>query len=74
MKFKAELVLLLASISLFIASAFCFSYDINPEGVAYALSGLTYPFRVLALPFVGSGGALMMIASISYSKRVKSNL
>ncbi len=61
MKFKTELILLLASIVLFVISAFCFSYALS----------LTYPLRTYAFPFVGFGGALMTIASVSYSKRSK---
>ncbi|MCW4011278.1 MAG: hypothetical protein NWF05_11795 [Candidatus Bathyarchaeota archaeon] len=63
MMFKAEILLLLASIALFAASAFCFSYATGNFAV-----GL-YPYRSWAIPFVGSGGALMTVASISYSKR-----
>ena len=63
LKFKIEIFLLLTSIVLFTASAFCFSYA---TGV-----NLTYPLRNFALEIVGSGGALMTVASISYSKRSK---
>jgi len=63
MKFKAEIVLLVASIALFSISALCFSYV---NGAAFA-----FPLREYALPFVGFGGAFMMVASISYSKRSK---
>ena len=68
LKFKAELFLLLLSIALFTVSAFCFSYATG--NLAYALS-LTYPLRGYAIPFVSFGGALLTVASISYSKRSK---
>jgi len=70
-KFKTELILLLASIFLFATSAFCFSYATG--GVSYALS-LTYPLRAYAFLIVSFGGALMTVASISYSKRSKTCL
>ncbi|HTY75843.1 MAG TPA: hypothetical protein VMD05_09800 [Candidatus Nanoarchaeia archaeon] len=63
LKFKIEIFLLLISITLFTVSAFFFSYA---SGV-----NLTYPLRNFALTFVGSGSALMTVASISYSKRSK---
>jgi hypothetical protein len=67
-KFKTEISLLLASIVLFTASAFCFSYA---TGNLEFASSLLYPYRTYAIPFVGFGGALMTVASVSYSKRSK---
>jgi hypothetical protein len=70
-EFKIEILLLLTSMVLFAASAFCFSYAaVGPEGLSYAIS-LTYPFRNYAISLVGFGGVLMTLASISYSKRSK---
>jgi hypothetical protein len=71
LKFKTEISLLLTSIVLFTVSAFCFSYATG-NGFAYALSP-PYPLRTFAIPFVGFGGALMTVASISYSKRSKTS-
>ena len=68
LKFKTEISLLLGSIVLFTISAFCFSYATG--SLQYALS-LTYPYRTYAIPFVSFGGALMTVASVSYSKRSK---
>ena len=65
LKFKTELALLLGSIFLFTISAFCFS----------ATAGnLSYPLRNFAIEFVGSGSALMTVASISYNKRSKTGI
>ena len=72
-KYKTEIFLLLTSIVLFTISAFCFSYATDSAGLTYALT-LTYPLRNFAFPFVGFGGALMTVASVSYSKRSKTPL
>jgi hypothetical protein len=72
LKFKAEILLLFTSMVLFTISAFCFSYATGSEGLVLALKA--NPYRVLAIPFVGFGGALMTVASVSYSKRSKSRL
>jgi hypothetical protein len=72
LKFKTELSLLLTSIALFTVSAFCFSYASGNTGLSFAL--LNYPYRIYAFPFVTFGGALMTVASISYSKRCKTCL
>jgi len=64
LKFKAEVCLLLMAIVLFVLSAFFYSYHA-------ASLGFDYPYRVIALTFVGFGSALTLAASISYSKRSK---
>jgi hypothetical protein len=63
-KFKAEVCLLSMAIVLFVVSAFFYSYQA-------ASLGFNYPYRAIALTFVGFGSALTLIASISYSKRSK---
>lgn len=63
MKFKAEISSLLAAMALFVVSAFFYSY----EGLAL----FDYPYRGLAISFVGFGSVLMIVASISYLKRSK---
>jgi hypothetical protein len=70
-KFKAEMCLLLMAIMLFVVSAFFYSYQVTSEGVALSASLGSYPYRAIALTFVGFGSALTLIASISYSKRSK---
>jgi hypothetical protein len=61
-KFKTEVSLLLAAITLFAIAMFFYSYQ--------NLS-LSYPYRGIALAFVGFGSVSMVTASISYSKKTK---
>jgi hypothetical protein len=63
LKFKTEVSLLLTAIILFAVAMFFYSY----EGVV----SLVYPYRSIALAFVGFGSVSMVTASISYSKRSK---
>jgi hypothetical protein len=70
-KFKAEMCLLLMAIVLFAVSAFFYSYPAASEGVTLSAGLGNYPYRAIALTFVGFGSALTVIASISYSKRSK---
>jgi hypothetical protein len=72
LKFKTEVSLLLAAITLFSVAMFFFSYQ-NGAGDNAALS-LAYPYRGMALAFVGFGSVSMVTASISYSKRSKEML
>jgi hypothetical protein len=62
MKFKTEVSLLLVAITLFAVAMFFYSY----QGLSFA-----YPYRGIALAFVGFGSVSMVTASISYSKRSK---
>ena len=66
MKFKTEVSLLLIAITLFAVAMFFYSYQ---SGVS-----LAFPYRGIALAFVGFGSVSMVTASISYSKRSKSIL
>jgi len=63
LKFKTEVSLLLTAITLFVVAMFFYSYQ---GGVS-----LAYPYRSIALAFVGFGSVSMVTASISYSKRSK---
>jgi hypothetical protein len=63
--------LLLMAIVLFAVSAFFYSYQAASEGLTFSASLGNYPYRGIALTFVGFGSALTLIASISYSKRSK---
>jgi hypothetical protein len=63
--------LLLMAIVLFAVSAFFYSYQAASEGVTFSASLGSYPYRGVALTFVGFGSALTLVASISYSKRSK---
>jgi hypothetical protein len=69
-KFKAEMCLLVMAIALFAVSAFFYSYHVDSEGLSFS-AGFDYPYRGYGLTFVGFGSALMLAASISYSKRSK---
>jgi len=59
------------AIMLFAISAFFYSYQAASEGVALSASLGNYPYRLIALTFVGFGSTLTLIASVSYSKRSK---
>ncbi|MFB3888304.1 MAG: hypothetical protein ACE14S_02360 [Candidatus Bathyarchaeia archaeon] len=65
MKFKAEIIMLLAAITLFVISTLC--YSIGGADGDLAL----YPYRSWAFPFVSCGSFLMATATLSYSKRSK---
>jgi hypothetical protein len=71
MKFKAEMCLLVVAIALFALSAFFYSYQPSSESLTFSVDASSYPYRMQALTFVGFGSALMLTASISYSKRSK---
>jgi predicted membrane channel-forming protein YqfA (hemolysin III family) len=67
LKFKAEIVLLVLTITLYIAGAYCYSYEAPQEGrLPYNLS---YPYREYAIPLVVVASVLMLIAAVLYSKR-----
>ena len=59
------------AIVLFAASAFFYSHPATSEEVTLSAGLGNYPYRAIALTFVGFGSALTLIASISYSKRSK---
>ena len=71
LKFKTEVSLLLTAITLFAVAMFFYSYQ-GAFGENATLSAtLAYPYRSIALAFVGFGSVSMVTASISYSKRSK---
>jgi hypothetical protein len=63
--------LLLMAIMLFAVSAFFYSHQSMSEELSFSASLSSYPYRGYAVTFVGFGSALMLVASISYSKRSK---
>jgi hypothetical protein len=71
MKFKAEIVVLLMAMALFVVSVFFYTYHVVGEGVSFNASLGSYPYRGYAITFVGFGSVLTLAASISYSKRSK---
>jgi hypothetical protein len=70
MKFKAEVSLLLIAIALFAISALLYSYQSLGENATLNFN-LAYPYRGIAITFVGFGSISMLTASVSYSKRSK---
>jgi len=70
MKFKTEVSLLLIAITLFAVAMFFYSYHTLSENAALNFN-LAYPYRGIAIAFVGVGSASMLTASVSYSKRSK---
>jgi hypothetical protein len=71
MKFKAEVTLLVFAIALFAVATFFYSYQVVSGGSFTMSQSLTYPYRTVALAFVGAGSVSMVTASISYSKKTK---
>jgi len=79
LKFKAEVTLLLIAITLFALSMFCYTYADTTTTTAATTgaevksftTGTFYPFRSIALVFVGIASISMVTASISYSKKTK---
>ena len=74
MKFKTEVSLLLIAITLFAVAMFFYSYQSSVGDNAALSLSLAYPYRGIALAFVGFGSVSMITASISYSKRSKTIL
>jgi len=74
LKFKTEVCLLVLAITLFAVSVFFYSYQ-GSVGYSATLSATwAFPYRGIALAFVGCGSVSMVTASISYSKRSKNLL
>jgi hypothetical protein len=71
LKYKKEIVLLLIAIVLFSISAFFYSYNLIGDTFAFGTGLSSYPYRIYAFGFVGFGSALMLMASISFSKHNK---
>jgi uncharacterized RDD family membrane protein YckC len=67
-----EVCLLALAITLFVVSAFFYSYEIGSS--SFNLNWAIYPYRGIGLAFGGFGSALMVAASLSYSKRSKNIL
>ena len=74
MKFKTEVSLLLIALALFSAATFFYSYQGSAGGNSAQALSLAYPYRSVALAFVGFGSVSMVTASISYQKKNKALL
>jgi hypothetical protein len=68
LQFKKEVALLLLAISLFTIGTFFYTYQAAEASLA---ASIIYPYRSLALAFVGIGFASMVVASISYQRKTK---
>lgn len=66
MKFKKEVCLLSLALSLFVVSAFFYSYQAGNVNI-----GLAYPYQEYSLLMVVFGSVLTAAAFVSYSKRGK---
>ena len=71
MEFKTEAGLLILAIALFAVAMFFFSYHAVVGETAVLSLSSSYPYRGIALAFVGIGSVSMVTASISYSKKTK---
>ncbi len=77
MKFKAEVTLLAAAITLFAVAMYCYTYQASTLNEAATFtaaaqtSAFVYPYRSVALVFVGFGSVSMVTAWISFSKKNK---
>jgi hypothetical protein len=69
LKFKTEVCLLSLALSLFVVSAFFYSYQTGSASLA--LNGGTYPYQGYSLALVAFGSVLTLVAFASYSKRGK---
>lgn len=71
MQFKKEVTLLLLSIALFAVATVLYSYQATSEELTVFNQSVAYPYRGVALAFVGIGVASMLVASISYQRKNK---
>jgi hypothetical protein len=72
MQFKKEASLLIAAITLFAVATFLYTYQATTDAVTIMNQDIVYPYRAVALGFVGVGFLSMVAASISYSRKNKS--
>lgn len=71
LQFKKEVALLLLAISLFAIGTFFYTYQAASAEATSLAASIIYPYRSLALAFVGIGFASMVVASISYQRKTK---
>jgi len=71
LQFKKEVSLLLIAISLFMVGTFLYTYQTAAGEAVILPTNINYPYRSLALVFVGVGFTSMLIASVSYSRKAK---
>ncbi|HMK94890.1 MAG TPA: hypothetical protein VK536_05755 [Candidatus Limnocylindrales bacterium] len=68
MKFKAEVCLLSLALSLFVISAFFYSYQTVSANLT---ANWSYPYQGYSIGLVAFGSVLTLAAFVSYSKRGK---
>lgn len=66
MRFKAEIVLFMLAIVLYLASVYCYFYEARQEGW---LPYINYPYKEYTIPLVVIASVFVIIAAILYSKR-----
>ena len=69
MKFKTEVCLLSLALSLFVISAFFYSYQTGSANLTVNLA--SYPYQGYSIALVAFGAVLTVAAFVSYSKRGK---
>ncbi len=69
LKFKTEVGLLSLALSLFVASAFFYSYQTSSSSVTFNWG--SYPYQGYSLALVAFGSVLTFVAFVSYSRRGK---
>jgi hypothetical protein len=71
LQFKREVGLLVLALALFAVGTFFYTYQASSGEATVLSQSLVYPYRVLAVAFVGIGSVSMIVASISYSRKNK---
>ena len=69
LKFKREVCLLSLALSLFVVSAFFYSYQTSSANLT--VNWASYPYQGYSLALVAFGSVLTLAAFVSYSKRGK---
>ena len=67
LRFKIEIMMLLAAIVLLTIGTFCYTYIAGDLNLALG----SFPYRAYAVPFASFGSMLMALATVSYTKRSK---
>jgi hypothetical protein len=71
LKYKIEIVLILTAIALFGLSAVFYSYSLAKPSELLSSGFNLYPYTGYAIVLVGFGSFFLVIASLSFSRRIK---